>query len=199
MHLVLPRRLQRTLALLLLLLSFAALPARAADGVLVQARKLGDAVQVQAQATVKAPHALIWKTLTDYDHLAEFVPGISKSRVLERRGAATLVEQTGTAHLWFFSYAIDVVVESTEKPPHAIDIRMVRGNLKQLDGAYRLEQVDGQADEFLLRWTGLIEPTLALPLDIAVPLMRACIEEQFAGMVNEIARRDALRVQGKAE
>jgi ribosome-associated toxin RatA of RatAB toxin-antitoxin module len=197
MPLVLTWRLQRNFALLLLL-SCVAVFANAADAVQVQARRQGDAVQVQAQATVKAPHALIWKTLTDYDHMAEFVPGIRSSRVLERHGATTTVEQVGSAHLWFFSFTIDVVVETTEQPPHLIGIRVLKGNLKQLNGGYRLEKIDGSEDEFLLRWEGVIEPDIAVPQVIAVPLLRASLAEQFAGMVKEIERREALRVQGKA-
>lgn len=197
MPLALPWRLQRKFALLLLL-SCAALLAGAAEAVRVQARRQGDAVQVQAQATVKAPHALIWKTLTDYEHMAEFVPGIRSSRVLERHGGTTTVEQVGIARLWFFRFTIDVVVEATEQPPHLIGIRVLRGNLKQLDGGYRLEKIAGSDDEFLLRWEGVIEPDIAVPQVIAVPLLRASISEQFAGMVKEIERREALRVQGKA-
>lgn len=192
-----PWQLQRNFALLLLL-ACAAVLAGAAEAVQVQARRQGDAVQVQAQATVKAPHALIWETLTDYEHMAEFVPGIRSSRVLERRGATTTVEQVGTARLWFFRFTIDVVVETTEQPPHLIGIRVLRGNLKQLDGGYRLEKIDGSDDEFLLRWEGVIEPDIAVPKVIAVPLLRATLAEQFAGMVREIERREALRVQGKA-
>ena len=52
MPLVLPWRLQCKFALLLLL-SCAALLADAAEAVLVQASRQGDAVQVRAQATVK--------------------------------------------------------------------------------------------------------------------------------------------------
>jgi ribosome-associated toxin RatA of RatAB toxin-antitoxin module len=197
MPLVLTWRLARQFVLLLLL-SCAAVLAGATEPMQVQARRQGDAVQVQAQASVKAPHALIWKTLTDYDHMAEFVPGIRSSRVLERRGATTTVEQVGTARLWFFSFTIDVVVETTEQPPHLIGIRVLKGNLKQLNGGYRLEKIDGSDDEFLLRWEGVIEPNIAVPQVIAVPLLRASLAEQFTGMVKEIERREALRVQGKA-
>ena len=190
-------RIRRKLALLLLL-SCAAGLANVAEPAQVQARRQGDAVQVQAQTTVKAPRELIWSTLTDYNHMAEFVPGISQSRVLERRGGTTRVAQVGTAHLWFLDYTIDVVVETTEQPPHAIGIRLVSGNLKQLDGGYQLEPVDDKDDAFLLRWSGVIEPSIAVPQVIAVALMRANIAAQFAGMVKEIARREALRVLGKA-
>lgn len=195
---VLPRRLQPQLALLPLLWC-AAGAASAADQVVVQAWRLGDAVQVRAQASVTAPQALIWRTLTDYDRLAGFVPGISQSRVLERRGSTSTVAQTGTARLWFFSYRIEVVVESTEQPPDAIGIRLLRGNLKQLDGRYQLDRVAGKEGEFLLTWSGVIEPALPVPLLIALPLMRANIAEQFGGMVREIERREAQRLQGKAD
>lgn len=195
---VLHRRLQHQLALLPLLWCTAG-AASPADKVVVQAWRLGDAVQVRAQATVTAPHALIWSTLTDYDRLAAFVPGISQSRVLERRGSTSTVAQTGTAHLWFFSYRIEVVVESTEQSPDAIGIRLLRGNLKQLDGRYQLDPVEGKEGEFLLSWSGVIEPSVAVPLLIALPLMRANLREQFGGMVREIERREARRVQGKAD
>lgn len=195
---VLPRRLQQQLALLPWLWC-AAGAANAAETVVVQAWRLGDAVQVRAQASVTAPQALIWRTLTDYDRLAEFVPGISQSRVLERRGSTSTVAQTGTARLWFFSYRIEVVVESIEQPPDAIGIRLLKGNLKQLDGRYQLDPVAGQEGEFLLSWSGVIEPSVAVPLLIALPLMRANIAEQFGGMVREIERREARRAQGKAD
>ncbi len=176
----------------------AALVAQAADLVAVQASRQGDAVEVQAQALVTAPQALIWKTLTDYDRLAEFVPGISKSHLLSRSGGVSTVEQTGTARLWFFTYPIDVVVESTERPPHAIDMRLLRGNLRRLDGGYRIEKVDAREGTYWLKWSGVIEPSAPIPLAMAVPLMRANIAEQFTGMVREIERREALRAQGKA-
>jgi ribosome-associated toxin RatA of RatAB toxin-antitoxin module len=197
MPFTLPWRLSRQFALLLLL-SCAAFMANASEPMRVQAHRQGDAVQVQVQTTVKAPYELIWKTLTDYDHMAEFVPGIRSSRVLERRGAITTVEQVGIAHLWFFRFSIDVVVETTEQPPHLIGIRVLKGNLKQLNGGYQLEKVNGSDDEFVLRWEGVIEPDIAVPQAIAVPLLRASLAEQFAGMVKEIERREALRVQGKA-
>ncbi len=148
---------------------------------------------INAQATLKAPHALIWATLTDYDHLAGFIPGMTASRVIERRsGGLIIVEQTGAVGLLFFSYPIAVTVESREEPPAFIGIRALKGNLKQLEGAYRIEKVAGKDDEFVLRWSGLIEPSVAVPFFISVPLMRSNISHQFHGMVSEIERRAAL-------
>ena len=65
--------------------------AMAADGLVVHAEPRGPAVAIDVRATVAAPHALIWSTLTDYGHLAEFIPGMQSSKITERRGATANV------------------------------------------------------------------------------------------------------------
>ena len=170
-----------------------------AEQVSVEASSQGTAVAIKARAAIKAPYALIWQTLTDYDHLSEFIPGMVKSHVIERRGNTAIVEQTGEARFLFFTYPIEVVVESPEEPPAFIGIRVLKGNLKQLDGGYRIEKTSYKDDEFVLRWSGIIEPSISLPLFITVPLMRANISDQFRGMVKEIERREALRTAKHAD
>jgi ribosome-associated toxin RatA of RatAB toxin-antitoxin module len=160
----------------------------------VQAQREGTAVRITTQAIVRAPHDLIWKALSDYDRLAEFIPGITKSRVMERRDNNTLiVEQAGKAHLWLFTYAIDVTVEVTERPPDALSIRVIQGNLKQLEGGYVIQKLPGGDNVYQLQWSGVIEPALPVPTAVSLPLMRNNIAEQFEGMVREIERRELKR------
>ncbi|HYZ41455.1 MAG TPA: hypothetical protein VE687_12640 [Stellaceae bacterium] len=45
----------------------------------------------------------------------------------------------------------------------------------------------------MLRWQGIIEPDVPLPLFITAPGMRETIADQFLGMINEIERRGALQ------
>ena len=164
-----------------------------AEQVSVEASSQGTAVAIKARATIKAPYALIWQTLTDYDHLSEFIPGMVKSHVIERRGNTAIVEQTGEARFLFFTYPIEVVVESREEPLGFIGMRVLKGNLKQLDGGYRIEKTDDKDDKYVLRWSGIIEVPASLPLFMTMPLMRANISEQFRAMVKEIERREVLR------
>jgi ribosome-associated toxin RatA of RatAB toxin-antitoxin module len=166
-----------------------ALASTAEDLVSVQAERRGTAVQISMQASVRAPWDVIWSTLTDYNRLSEFIPGMTSSRVLEKRGSTMTVEQTGSARLWLFRYAIDVVVEVTEQPPNAINVHVVSGNLKQLEGGYLLKKNGGKEGEYLLTWTGLIEPALPVPPAMTLPLIRNNVAQQFEGMVQEIERR----------
>ena len=99
----------------------------------------------------------------------------------------------------FFTYPIEVVVEALEEPPAYIGIRLLKGNLKQLDGGYRIEKTGHGDDEFVLRWSGIIEPSTSMPLFITVPLMRATVSDQFRGMVKEIERRETSRTAKRAD
>jgi ribosome-associated toxin RatA of RatAB toxin-antitoxin module len=174
-------------AWLLALGAATAVCARPAADISVEAVSQEVGVQVTAHALVRAPAELIWQTLTDYDRLSEFVPGIASSRVVSRRGAQLVIEQRGSAHLWIFSYPIRVTVASTERPYHGIDVHLLQGNLRRLDGGYRIEpRADGSTE---LTWSGLIEPDAPLPGFICTALLRRSISEQFAGMVREIERR----------
>lgn len=170
-----------------------------AQDVAVDTERQGNALAISAHATLRAPLRLIWQTLTDYDHLAEFIPGMIKSRVLERRGSTAIVEQTGEARLWIFRYPIEVIVESDEQYPTAIGVRVLTGNLKQLAGAYRIESMRGVRDEFVLRWRGIIEPDIFLPLFIAAPGLRQIVADQFFGMIGEIERRGARRANRRPD
>jgi ribosome-associated toxin RatA of RatAB toxin-antitoxin module len=177
-------------------LACAVLPgaALAADDISVSAHREADAVHVSARASLRAPRDLVWDTLTDYDRLHDFIPGMRTSRVIGRRGAAVIVEQRGEARFLVFSYPIEVTVASVQRPPYLIEIHLLRGNLRKLDGAYRIEPLP--AGRLILRWEGTIVPALALPSVVSQYLIRASVEDQFLGMVREIERRDEARVRG---
>lgn len=172
--------------------------AAAAESVSVEAEGRGALILVDARARIRAPRSLIWDTLTDYERLSDFIPGMRVSRLIARRGSSAIVEQKGQAGFFIFSYPIDVVVESVELPPGVIEIHAVRGNVRHLDGRYLIERDPSDRESHLLRWQGAIEPALALPSIITVPLVRSSIREQFLGMVDEIERRNARRIAAVA-
>ena len=167
--------------------------AAAADDLTVDAFRRGAAVEVIARATLHAPQELVWRTLTDYDQLASFIPGMLKSRVIERRGPAAIVEQFGEVRFLFFRFPIEVTLSSVELPPDVIEVRVLKGNLRRLEGGYRIER-GAAPDSLVLHWRGLIQPDAPLPPLLEEVIMRANIEDQFAGMVREIERRQAERV-----
>lgn len=176
---------------LCLLAGLAALMPRAMagerPGMEVQAERIGELIHVQAQAVVQAPLSIVWATLTDYERLPEFIPGIETSRVLARDGHRITVAQTGQARFLFLSLPIEVTLVSTEHPPHVVEVRRIAGSLRHLDGRYEATTLPGR--RVRLRWTGSLSSEAELPPLISTALARLSIEDQFEGMVREIERR----------
>lgn len=170
--------------------SIPAATAAAAEDISIVVRAQGSGFEVDARATLDVPVELVWRTLTDYGRLAQFIPGLESSRVVGREGATAFVEQKGRAGYWFLYWPIDVTLASTERPPNAIDVHLVSGNLRRLDGGYRLSVVDGRV---VLAWSGILEPEFRLPRFVEERVIASNVTAQFKGMVDEIERRHGLR------
>lgn len=173
-------------------------PAAAQDDVRfdVRAQRNGELIEVRAQALVNAPLSIVWSTLTDYERLPEFIPGLESSRVIARNGSRVTVAQTGQARFLFLTVPIVVTLESTERPPHVVEVRRIAGTLRYLRGRYEAIPVSGR--QVHLRWTGSVSPEADLPPLINTALTRLSIEDQFAGMVREIERRAGNRPLAEA-
>lgn len=174
------------------LLILASAGAHGAGEVKVEALRKGEIIDVRAYAAIEAPLSVIWTTLTDYDRLPEFIPGLRKSKVISRRGGTVVVEQSGEAKFLVFTFPIDVTLEATEKPPSSIQVRAVSGNFRHFEGGYTV-QSDPAGTGMVLRWEGTIIPDVSLPPLIGEVVMRMRIEDQFTGMVREIERRESVR------
>jgi ribosome-associated toxin RatA of RatAB toxin-antitoxin module len=146
-----------------------------------------DVVDVKAQALISANPQTVWETLTDYERLPDFVPGLKSSKIMERKGSVVTVKQSGLAEFFFFRVPIEVTVESTEAWP-SLEVRRIAGTVKQLQGRYQMLVLPDNSG-VRLTWTGSIEPENSLPPLIGESLMRRSIRQQFTGMVREIERR----------
>ena len=181
----------------LVMIFSSALAADAAGKTHVDASATPQGIAVITRARIDAPLAVIWQTLTDYDHLAEFIPGMTTSRTLTRCGNNVVVAQTGSAVASLFNYPIDIVVETEEHPPTDISVRILSGNLRTYQGAYHLEPVAGVEDSFDLSWSGVVEPEISLPGFIIGWGLRQVVEDEFRAMIAEIERRNGLYRQGQ--
>lgn len=148
------------------------------------------AITVSASADMRVQLAMAWSVLTDYDHLAEFIPGMHSSRVVQRNGDQLLVEQTGVLGFLIFQQPIAVTLAVTEWPPQRIDAHAVGGNLKEMEGSYTLETL--QSGAVRLSYRARLLPDFPVPPVVGTLVVRHVLARQFSAMVNEIARRDAL-------
>jgi carbon monoxide dehydrogenase subunit G len=172
------------------LLAAPCLPCSAAGHeIAIEVVREGKFVSVRASAELKVNPRIAWEVLTDYDHLAEFIPDLRSSRVLRRTPDGVLVEQKGEFGFLFFRQSIEVTMAVSEQPPRRIVARAVAGNMKDMEGSYELQATEAG---LRLAYTGRFVPGFFVPPLIGMPIVRRSLERRFRAMVEEIERRDAL-------
>lgn len=165
-----------------------------AGEVRVQAHRDGEAVLVEASSDVRADARIAWDVLTSYDRYAQFVPDLRSSRVVERTGLTAIVEQSGTAGVFFYRFPMEVRLAVTEEPFATVRCRSIAGNFRELTGTYRLVS---RPEGVRFLYSGRLVPDFRLPPLIGVPAIRASVERQFRALVEEIERHASEEGAGK--
>lgn len=158
-------------------------PARASDTIDVYVERMPDGYHISAVARTRAPVERAWAVLTDFNHLADFVPDMRSSRIVSAEGEPTRVEQHGVAQALLFKRDVSVTLAVTLLPMKRIEFRSVGGSLRTLDGEWRLLP---QADGCRLEYSAVSDPGFWTPPLIGPALVRGQVLEQIEGVLHEI-------------
>ena len=145
--------------------------------------------QVNASGVVQASPATVWKILTDYERMPEFVPDMRASRVLARVGGKVIVEQFGTAHVLFIRRDIHLIVQVTEQPMSAIDIGLVTGDMKVYNCRWELIPVPETGGTRIV-YTGTLAPKFYVPGMLGANIIRNDIEHMMTAVLFRLDRPD---------
>jgi ribosome-associated toxin RatA of RatAB toxin-antitoxin module len=177
-----------------------AAPLAAAAPLQLEVQRDGDRFEIHAAVSFAAPPRLVWDTLTDYERLRDFMPGVSSSRVIERDGNRLTVEHHGEFDLLFFARPVRVRLAVEHRPFTTIVARslpqLADGSpptLRDFVGRYELAVVrDG---EVRLAYDARFELAEPLPPVIGALFgtmaMRSAIRADFDALIREIERRRA--------
>jgi ribosome-associated toxin RatA of RatAB toxin-antitoxin module len=149
----------------------------------------GRVYQVSARGEVAANPAAVWRILTDYDRMAEFVPDLHSTRVLERRGDQAIVEQRGVAHFLFFRREIRLLVQVREQPMSQIDISLVDGDMTVYNCVWRLVPVPETGGTRVV-YSGVLAPKFYVPAMLGANLIRADLARMMAAVLARLDRPD---------
>jgi ribosome-associated toxin RatA of RatAB toxin-antitoxin module len=178
----------RVVAACLMLLIAISAAADALRKVTSDVEREGSRLHVTANIVAAAPLATCWATAVDFDHVADFIPHMTSSRVVSGPGEPLLVRQIGKASAGLFSTPIDVTMHMVLEPEHHIGFRSVAGNVKHMQGHWTF---DGDAAHCSIEYVARIEPAFWVPPLLGPLFLRAQVEEQLRGLVTEIERRAA--------
>ncbi|MEM7772139.1 MAG: SRPBCC family protein [Cyanobacteria bacterium P01_A01_bin.37] len=120
-------------------------------------------------AKITIPHDLenIWKILTDYDQLSDFIPSLKESRKISCPTGGIRIEQVGSQSLLKIKFCARVVLDMFEDFPHRIDFKMVEGDFKEFYGAWILQPIaDAEISSTALEYTLDVLPSRLMPVGL---------------------------------
>jgi ribosome-associated toxin RatA of RatAB toxin-antitoxin module len=138
------------------------------EAVAVQIEKIAQRQrQITAQIQISQSVVKVWKVLTDYEALADFIPNLAESRLLKHPDGGIRLEQVGQERFLRFNFSARVVLDLEENFPKEITFRMVEGDFKDFSGSWDLEPFCcGQQMGTNLRYTLRVWPKPTMPVAI---------------------------------
>jgi carbon monoxide dehydrogenase subunit G len=158
----------------------------AAAEVTVQVTRQDDAFRVKANVLVAVNQRVAWHVLTDYDKLANFVPGMRSSRIVSAPGEPLLLEQKGETGFFLFRIPIEVVSRIEETPLNTIRFQSVGGNLKNQGGEWALERHDHVTR---VSYRADITPGFPLPPLLGPAIVGRDVRIMVESVANEMLQR----------
>ena len=112
----------------------------ALQAVQVQIEKIAERQrQITAKIQIPQPVEQVWKVLTNYEALADFIPNLTKSCRLEHPTGGIRLEQIGSQRLLRLNFCARVILDLEESFPQKISFQMVEGDFKDFSGSWCLE------------------------------------------------------------
>lgn len=173
--------------LCLCLMMLCALPGWAAPALTVGVERADGVYRISARGEVAAAPAAVWRILTDYEHMAEFVPDLERARVLSRSGDEAVIEQFGVARFLFFRRAIRLVVQARERPITQIDISLVDGDMKLYHCTWQLTAVPATGGT-RVDYRGTLAPKFYVPGMMGSSMVRADVERMMTAVMRRLDR-----------
>jgi ribosome-associated toxin RatA of RatAB toxin-antitoxin module len=159
-----------------------------ADDVSVSLQDLGQgAYSVEGQFHVTAASSTIWSVLADYDHIAEFVSSMEKSRIKEQDDGKLLVEQKAAGHFFFVERAVSLLLEIQETPfTQIVFVDVLHKDFDHYGGSWTIER-DGASSTVLYRLTA--RPLFSVPGFIKKRVFKHSAKDLLIQVRQEILRR----------
>lgn len=174
------------------------------DAIKVDVKRTGKRFDAEAILELPASAKTVWETITDYDGLPGFMPGIRSCRVLEREkgpgGTERLkVEQKGEFRFLLFAQSMTVVVAIEHEAMRVADAKAIsfdlgflkRSAIEIFEGRYEILPTKGRGKSALvpLRYTAVIGLKMLPPPSIGSFAVRQNLEAQLEAVAAEVARR----------
>ncbi len=120
-----------------------------------------DVIDVSGSIYIESMPEEIWAIITDYNNLAETLPKIRKSRLVEENGDIKIVEQTSKTGVLFIKIKFSSKVAIRESFPDTLSFDLISGDFDVFNGRWLLKR-NGNLGTFV-NWSARVKPDFDAP------------------------------------
>ncbi len=154
----------------------------------VRASQSGDLIFVDVDLVVRATQDEVWKVLTDYDHMAQFVANLEESAIVARNGNTLDVMQKGAARYGLLSFPFESVRRVRLTPSREIHSTIVSGDMAGSEITTRIA-TNGDMTHVSVRSRFI--PTRWIPPVIGPQVIASETRKQWFTLREEVLKRRA--------
>lgn len=165
----------------------------------IHLRKLDSAKSIHrrivARIAINATIKDVWRVITDYDHLSDFIPDLEVSEIVEHPKSAPpgyrCVRQVVSKTQFYITVRVESYLDIIEKPYREIQFRQSRGMIDTLQGKWILSPEDDESgSQTILKYAVEVKvPSNMLPMILAEPAIERCVIEAIPANLVAIKNR----------
>jgi hypothetical protein len=146
----------------------------------------GETYVVKARMFAPVPQTIAWDVLTDFTHMAGWVPNVIESTVVKPGDKQMTIEQRGNAKFGALSIAYTSLRDIVLNPQVTILSTQVKGSMKRQKSLMTLS-ADG--DGTRMQYELELVPSFLASTVLSPDFLKHEIEEQFTAIVGEMVKR----------
>ena len=146
----------------------------------------GDTYILNAVMFAPVPQAVAWDVLTDFDHMARWVPNVAESKAIARDGDSVTVQQHGVAKFGAASFPYTTERRIDLKPQGGIKTTQLKGSFRRVESTLQIEP-DGKGTR--INYHLEMVPSGLASTVMSKKFVEHEVTEQFTAIIGEMTRR----------
>jgi ribosome-associated toxin RatA of RatAB toxin-antitoxin module len=148
-------------------------------------------IVLNAQFSAHVNKALAFAVLTDFDHMAEFLPNMAFSKITNRNAQHLTVKQQGQLQIGFISVMLDSERDIELKPSDEINARSINSS----NGKFKSQMLITQPDQdSIMVYHADWQPQSALLASVGKNYLQEQVQQQFGAMQKEMLHRARIQL-----
>jgi len=144
---------------------------------------------INGSLLIPSPPPFVREVVTDFDHLAEFIPNLKSSRVVSRGGDSVVVRQLGSSS-FIVTRQVDLTILFRASTTDSIPFHLLDGSIDEYDGSWRfLPEGAGVADSTHLVYRVTLGHGFHIPGILFRHILSREVGEMMPAIAREVARR----------